>query len=601
MNRPAVSLLIVTALAAASVLPSPYATLWPDTVRDISVSLALVRGESIPLAGPPINFGPHIGPAWFWLLAPALAFFPSMVAASVWVAVLASLKFHGLYFLGRALSGDRLGLCLAVAAALPSVAAFQWIVFFQLNVVEAAIAATLLLLALAQGARSVRGVYAAAAVLGLAIQMHPTSLFYYPAVVLMLARLEVRRWRLAMHVAGTLAMMALWFTPLLFVAGIDQQAGMQSGMSRVATGLQEFAPADILTVLRTAYVDVPMAIGETYAAQAGVPLRLWRACLILAVLAGACGFVATLRERRRRWMAAAALAGLLAGWTIATAMRTYTSFYLGYFLLPLSALVLGVGLERVVTSESRAVRIVGHVAMSVIALCFVASAIGAFKVGGEVHVESRLPGLADLKHPAKGRVSANLMTAAARDALARRACATPGSITLYGDLAYALAASTSLDLRLHCPGRETDVAILGPPSAGAAWTALAAMQAAALGKAPAARLQGLAIFDVKQVLHPPRRRAIESDWHFFERLRDRKPLTRVTLAFRAGPRDAVIVYRLKPFDSRWQLLRLERDGQPAAAALSTFNSTIYLSSDTGSEWRIDFETDAPDWVDVHVF
>src|SRR5688572_28391454 len=77
----------------ASVLPSPYAQAWPDSVRDVAASLALARGERFPLVGPQINLGPHIGPAWIWLQAPALVFSPSLAAASVYIALVAGLKF----------------------------------------------------------------------------------------------------------------------------------------------------------------------------------------------------------------------------------------------------------------------------------------------------------------------------------------------------------------------------------------------------------------------------------------------------------------------------------------------------------------------------
>src|SRR5258706_10326590 len=112
---------LVVLLMVAYCLPAEYVTLWPDTARDFAASLSLARGEAIALVGPgPINFGPYAGPAWIWLQAPPLVFFPSFVATSIYVAIVASLKLPALFDLGRRLAGSRLGMCIAVAAAHPS-------------------------------------------------------------------------------------------------------------------------------------------------------------------------------------------------------------------------------------------------------------------------------------------------------------------------------------------------------------------------------------------------------------------------------------------------------------------------------------------------
>jgi hypothetical protein len=96
-------------------------------------------------------------------------------------------------------------------------------------------------------------------------------------------------------------------------------------------------------------------------------------------------------------------------------------------------------------------------------------------------------------------------------------------------------------------------------------------------------------------------RPVESQWYHFEEMHDAKKRTGVTLDFVAGADDAVMIFRLKPFDSRWDALRIEHDGAPAEAALSTFDSAIYTAAPRSAgpvRWRISFQTDAPQWVDV---
>ena len=594
--------LVVLVLVVASVAPAPYALLWPDTVRDLSASLALARGESVPLAGPPINFGPYLGPAWIWLQAPILVLATTLTAASVYVAIVGALKFVLLYVLGSLMSGRRLGLSFAVAAAIPSIAVYEWHVFWHPNWVEAAIVASLVLVVVALRRRSMGILYAAVAVLGLAIQLHVTALFYLPLHLFAFARLGTRGPRLAMHAAAAFAVIAAWFVPALFAPAAPHAAGLGTGIERVGSGLSAFWVADVLTVMKTAFIDVPLAIGATYVERVGIGRAPWIAIVALMAIVPVAGLateVATNRDGRRN-LVLAALAALLAGWTIATAIRTYTSFYLAYFLLPLGAIVAGLGLDRMVSSRFAAARYAAATAMVAIVAAFVATAIGAREVASRGYIESRLPLLMDLRHPVEGQVAARWIGASTRDAMARFACAHGGNVTLHGEWAFVVAGSTGLDFRMHCPADAAKARILGPSDNG--WTLLAPEEAERIGRKAPQHFRRLAAFPVKASYHPARSRAIETEWYHFDQLRDPAPLARTSLSFEVAPGDAVTIFRLKPFTSRWENVRIERDGVAAAPAISTYNSLVFTTpGPSSSRWRIDFDTDAPQWVDVHVF
>jgi hypothetical protein len=486
----------------------------------------------------------------------------------------------------------------AVAAAAPSIQAYQWQVLLHPNWVEAAVAGAMLLAALAWRRRSIGLAYGAAAALALAIQMHLTALFYLALPALCLWAMGLRRGRFALHTAGTVLVAFAGFAPLAIAPVVERRGSVEGVASSFATtGI-----GDYLTVLGTALVEVPRAIGETYVERAGVPAWLWIACYVAGALAALAGVASMLREPgTARRSAAALLVLLIAGVIGITAVRSYTSFYLAYFLLPLGSLLAGAGLHRTVTADIASVRRVGIVAAVAIAAMFVAAAIGARAVGRDTHIESRLPGIADLKHPSPQPIVATLATVAARDDLARALCKLPGA-TLHGELAYALAASARLDFLLHCPARAASIAILGPPQAGPSWTGFAASRAAVIGKRPVDVFRGLAVFDVRRAVHPPAGRPIEPDWYYFELLRDPQPPRSVVLDFTTAPGEAVMVFRLKPFASRFTDYRVQRNGRSAAPALSTYNSDTFVSEGSGpSAWRVEFTTDAPQWVDVHVF
>src|SRR6185436_9481831 len=174
---------------------------------------------------------------------------------------------------------------------------------------------------------------------------------------------------------------------------------------------------------------------------------------------------------------------------------------------------------------------------------------------------------------------AGFVSAAARDSAARHLCRSDGAIVLHGELAYAYAAAGNLDLRLHCPTRAIEAAILGRRQGSTHLATIALAEAKALSRSPAEHFKGLAGFPA-QALHPADARPAERDWYYFELLRDRKPLAPVELEFTTGPGSHVVVYRMKPFASTWQALAATRDGSPVAPVLSTYNMDVFASAGT---------------------
>ena len=595
------SLALAWALAIAHMAPALFVQVWPDTVRDLSDSLALARGERFALHGPRINAGPNLGPAWIWLEAIPLAFSATLTAAALYVSAIASLWLVLLHAAGRAWSDGRLALCLVAGAALPTVGVYQWQVYFQPDWVPTLIvAASHGVVRGWQGGRK-RWWIGAFLLLGLAVQLHPTAIFYAP-----FAALAVAAWQ--RNVRGTAAWwlalaacIAIWFAPLAFADTVPHASRWQAGGSRIASGLERFHVRDIGTVLATAYGRIPAEVGKTYAAAAGVPWAAW--CVLLAFTAA--GFLAGLgravvvRDTRARLLLAAT-ATLLAGYAIATAVRDYTSFYLGYFLLPLSALSLGLAFESCLRSARRGLRLVGAAAIAAcVGMAFLA-AIGATLVGMNGGRESRLPLLGDMRHPAKGTVVGRSVSAAARDAFAGAACRHPGTIGVHGDLAYAWAGSAGLDFRLHCPRRPVPVQLFST-GADEAWSLLTSREARALAKPAALEAGGLAVLRVRRALHPPEPRGIEGEWYDFELLRDPRAFGHVTLDARGEPGSVLMVHWLKPFAGRFDNLRVTIGGAAAQRCLATFNSAGYCAPESGPvEWHIEFDTDAPHWVDVYL-
>ena len=593
MHRIAIGLLML-----AYCLPAAYATLWSDTVRDLGASLAFARAEAIPLTGPPINFGPRAGPAWVWLQAIPLPLFPSFSAVAIFVAAVASLKFPLLFTLGRRHSGPALGLAMAAAAAYPTFNTFQWVVFFHPNWVEVFVTASLLLFLLADQRRSLAMVYGAVAMLGLAAQMHATAVFYLPLALLVMRRMGIRLPGLAGHFAAMVLVILAWFAPVL-LATSDDRGALADATGRVAVDLARFDPASIFAALRNAYVAIPFAIGETYAQV--LPRSAWIGGLCVVWIATIAGAFVSVRDRGTRFTFVAALCALIAGWLIALAVRTYTSFYLVYFLLPLSAIVMGLALAANLTARSRALNAAGWTCIAVLVLSLIVTAYGARGIGRSGLIESRFLSMGDLAHPADTSVRAAYMTATARDALARDICELRDSnVTLHGELAQAWSLSMGLDYRMRCPPLASRLAAFGP-GPGHHLMALPESAASLLGITAGRKERGMRLIDSVEPLHPRERRPIETAWYHFELLVDPQPMRRVALDFETKPGQFVTIYRHKPYASRWESFRVMRDGAAAPQAFTTFHSWIYATGDQAARWHVEFETDAPQWTEVLVF
>jgi 4-amino-4-deoxy-L-arabinose transferase-like glycosyltransferase len=595
------ALLVTVIVAAANVAPAPFVTLLPDTVRDLSHSLQLARGEAFPLFGPPINFGPHLGPVWIWLQAIPLFVVSSISVVALFVAIVASLRFLLLFEIGRRIGGARLGLCLVAGGCFASVASFQWLMFFHPDWVATAVLASLLCSVLALQRHSVIWLGAGMGLMGLAIQFHPTAVFYLPAHLAALFLVVRTRARLLRYLALSLLLVVIWFLPLVLASDVPHQAQWQAGGSRIASGISSFHPADVVTVLHTAYVEIPKAIGESYGTPAHIRRAPWNIAIAtsLGVILLGWGSLATHKRGRDSliFLLPVALAG---GFLAATLVREYTSFYLVYFLIPLSSVVIGVGLHACLAHSRRGMRVLGVLGVTLCIATFIASAVGATLEGMNGRLNSRLLALGNLRGPADGVVTGRLLGAAPRDAFARIICNRSDTSAVRGDLAYTWAASAGLDFAMHCPSRSQPVTLFGD-GRQPMWTVLTVAEANMLGRQTHFSSSGLALLPVKRAIHPLESRPIEP-WYYFEQLRDPRPLTRVRLEFETSTEDVVMVYRLKPFDGRMENVRVQINGQDARSIAQTFNSTLYGADPNNQQarWRIEFDTDAPQWVDVHV-
>src|SRR5262249_42404812 len=117
-----------------------------DTVRDVTAALNIVDGSDWPSTGPVLANSIHVGPIWFYLLAPIAAISHSWLGVALFMSALASLKFPLAFRLGSVLLDWRYGLLFAFALLMPGWLHLQSMFATHTSVVDTMVLTCLLLL-----------------------------------------------------------------------------------------------------------------------------------------------------------------------------------------------------------------------------------------------------------------------------------------------------------------------------------------------------------------------------------------------------------------------------------------------------------------------
>ncbi|WP_347261735.1 hypothetical protein [Rudaea sp.] len=91
-----------------------------DTNRDIFFAQQIASGSLFALTGPAINGVLHLGPLWYYLLAPVFLILPNAAAISGFICAVGALQYPLAYRLARRYASAREGILFVFALALPS-------------------------------------------------------------------------------------------------------------------------------------------------------------------------------------------------------------------------------------------------------------------------------------------------------------------------------------------------------------------------------------------------------------------------------------------------------------------------------------------------
>lgn len=489
----ALDAILVVGLTLVAAAMAPLAALIVDSGRDLAAGYAIAQGLELPAYGPSLFDVWRPGPVWFYLLAVPLKLFGSITAAAMLAGVLAAMKIPLAWSLGRRARDAALGLAFAAFVALPGWITLGQLVVSHTMLVEAGVLATLWLCFMAGERGSARLGALAVGMQALAIHAHPTALAAAPAViwaawVTMLrpraAPLHDARSAVATHEAsaGTgapraetpapgpaphvarrrvrwswlLAASAMFLLPFLPALVAEARAGFpQFGGSADYFGAGDYlARVDRVDEVLTGAVLGQAQFVRDFLLARWMPLAwLVFAGGLLATALAALGVVLGLTRDR---LLPPALGLAVFGWLFVLLLRDTTPAWMSYAPLTLQAALLAVGWQWAWPARWRLPAARALAAFALLA----GGAVLADRVATVRSGTQYLPttGVGNIAIPPRRDPPQRFwLPVYAHDALLRRLCATPGAVSLHGDLATALHFGQGVAAALHC----TDATRLG--------------------------------------------------------------------------------------------------------------------------------------------
>ena len=223
------------ALVCAQILCGLFAsTASSDTNRDIFFAQAIAAGRYFPMVGPEINHTIHLGPLWYYLLAPA-AWFGSAAAITALMGAISATQFPLAYLLGRRFGSDREAILFTGALAMPG-----WITVafasmtHTLLVVPACLFSVLVTEAYREQPRARNALLIGVGIVFLATA-HPTTLPIAAVLLIWAAFRAPPGLRLAAHAVLAIGPALLSMAPVLYMeyrgslGDIDTLAAYSSG------------------------------------------------------------------------------------------------------------------------------------------------------------------------------------------------------------------------------------------------------------------------------------------------------------------------------------------------------------------------------------
>jgi hypothetical protein len=328
-------ILVLAALVIISSLTLMNTSSVVDTARDVYYAWQIAEGRHFPMQGPYVGGVFHGGPIWYYLLSVPLVFSPSWLLMSLWVGLLAALKYGLAYACGSRLADRNLGLAWACLLALPDWTTINTLIFSHTSLVETSLLFCLLCLIRWQQGQSAGWFLALCLGIGLGIHAHPTvyaaGLLALPFVIRSVWRRELSPWMLP---AGALAAL-LPFVPYIIHQSLNGWPDLQTGQGYFQSQPLWMNALGFGDVMGGALIDGPRVALEHVIGLRGTGLHLATAVVFLVTLGGSLLSVAAILLRKADRTPLLLGLGALACVLAVALVRHVTPFYQAFVIYPL--------------------------------------------------------------------------------------------------------------------------------------------------------------------------------------------------------------------------------------------------------------------------
>ncbi len=303
---------VIALLVLLQVLAGLFAAVSSsDTNRDLFMAQQIASGQWFPVLGPAINGMVHLGPLWFYLLAPALWVWPNAAAVTATMGAISGLQFPLAYALGRRLGSPSEGLLFALALALPSwgVTAFGSLTH-PIMVVPSLLFGAWMALRYRERP-GVVGALGVGLTLALMCAAHPTLALLGAALVACSLAMAPRDWRAVLHLMAMGLPLLASLAPML----LQQWLGGTEAPDRLSTYARSDwslpSPMAGLELIHAVIVHAPHYLARYWLGLSREAAAVLFAAYLALLALAAAGLALRLRTESGLWRRVLALVALL--------------------------------------------------------------------------------------------------------------------------------------------------------------------------------------------------------------------------------------------------------------------------------------------------
>lgn len=589
-NRLAVAL--IATLMLACLLPYPFTTIILDAARDLVFAARIAQGELYPLQGPVINASAHLGPLWFYLLAPALATTKSTAAALALVGVLDALKFPFAYAIGQRVGGRSMGLFFALAMGFPNWSLGAVLLVTHTSLVQTTVLAAVLC-AMRLHEHDTPGRWATLGlVLGLALHAHPATIVLFPLLLALFRAHPHTRW------GGWMQRSLLLGTCLLlpFLPMLLHEA--RHGWPLLAQGAR--LPGIEISVGNSWQILVGGVVGGAALLSDHLVDPGWQAAVRLVLLGAAavalCAVPLAWREARLRRAMDHCLLALVLGCIGLALLRERTPFYMALLLWPPVAGLMALGWHAAAVQFSR-----GKAALLALGWMLAVAGPGMIILRaqqGFMQVPTAaLFDIANWRAPGDPKA---LLPAWQLDRLGHELCEQPGRVVLHAELGALFDAALGLSTRLQC-GQTSRIGIGGGAEEAATHRlGLPPIALSRLGLRDGANWSQASRLQPRRVIAPATSASIPDGMRYPFRLQHSVPQQVHAWEFDAEPEETIVLTTpFRPYH-RAQHLDAYANGQRQAPRLASYATSAFRCESCRApvHWRLEVRTGLPEQVDI---